>query len=80
MLFATALTDESIADALARPEYRPVYVALARELLAVARARSFGWSVRRFRPGAYLPDVPPGAAEASLDAHGGPQPSLGQVA
>ena len=39
MLFATALTNESIADALAMPAYRPLYVALAREILAVAAAR-----------------------------------------
>jgi len=68
MLFATALTNESIADALARPEYRPVYVALARELLAVARARSVRpEAFDGFDPGAYLPDAPPGAAEGSLD-------------
>jgi 2-dehydropantoate 2-reductase len=30
MLFATALTNESIADALERPEYRQLYIALAR--------------------------------------------------
>jgi 2-dehydropantoate 2-reductase len=39
MLFATALTNESIADALAMPEYRDLYIRLAREVLAVARAR-----------------------------------------
>src|SRR5262249_53228266 len=38
MLFATALTNESIADALAMPGYRPLYIALAREMLAVAAA------------------------------------------
>jgi len=30
MLFATALTNESIADALALPAYRPLYIALAK--------------------------------------------------
>src|SRR6202035_3118792 len=39
MLFATALTDESIADALARPAYRDLYIALAQEILRVADAR-----------------------------------------
>jgi 2-dehydropantoate 2-reductase len=39
MLFATALTNESIADALAMPAYRDLYIALAREILAVAEAR-----------------------------------------
>ncbi|MGN6380182.1 MAG: ketopantoate reductase family protein, partial [Gaiellales bacterium] len=38
MLFATAVSDLSIADALADPAYRPLYVALAREVLACAGA------------------------------------------
>lgn len=68
MLFATALTNDSIADALARPEYRGLHIALAREILAVALARG----VRPepfdgFDPAAYRPDAPSGAAEASLD-------------
>jgi 2-dehydropantoate 2-reductase len=69
MLFATALTNESIADALAMPTYRPVYIALARELLAVAAARSVvPEAFDGFDPLAYSPSVPAGAAEASLDA------------
>jgi 2-dehydropantoate 2-reductase len=36
MLFATAVSDLSIADALAEPRYRPLYLALAREVLAAA--------------------------------------------
>ena len=36
MLFATAVSDLSIADALAEPRYRPLFVRLAREVLAVA--------------------------------------------
>ncbi len=36
ILFATAVSDLSIADALAEPRYRPLYVALAREVLAAA--------------------------------------------
>ena len=69
MLFATALTNASIADALAMPAYRPLYVALAREILAVATARGVtpeGFD--GFDPSAYLPSAPRGAAEASLDA------------
>ena len=38
MLFATAVSDLSIADALADPAYRPLYLALAREVLAQATA------------------------------------------
>jgi 2-dehydropantoate 2-reductase len=36
MLFATAVSDLSIADALAAPRYRTLFVRLAREVLAVA--------------------------------------------
>ena len=36
MLFATAVSDLSIVDALSEPRYRPVYVQLAREVLAAA--------------------------------------------
>jgi 2-dehydropantoate 2-reductase len=69
MLFATALTNESIADALAMPTYRAVYIALAREMLAVAAARSVvPEAFDGFDPLAYSPSVPAGAAEASLDA------------
>jgi 2-dehydropantoate 2-reductase len=69
MLFATALTNESIAEALAMPAYQQLYIALAREILAVAAARA----VRPepfdgFDPAAYLTTAPPGAAERSLDA------------
>ena len=68
MLFATALTDESIADALAMPEYRAMYIALAREILAVAEARGIiPESFDGFDPAAYLPTALLGAAEQSLD-------------
>jgi len=68
MLFATALTNDSIADCLARPEYRGVYIALAREMLAVAAARGVRpEAFDGFDPAAYLPDAPAGAAERSLD-------------
>ena len=68
MLFATALTNESIADALAMPAYRHLYVALAREILAVAKARGVTpESFDGFDPSAYLPEAPAGAAARSLD-------------
>lgn len=68
MLFATALTNDSIADALARPEYRALYITLAREILAVARSRGVHpEAFDGFDPAAYLPDAPAGAAEQSLD-------------
>jgi 2-dehydropantoate 2-reductase len=68
MLFATALTNDSIADALARPEHRELYIALAREILAVATARGVtpeGFD--GFDPAAYLPNADPAAAGRSLD-------------
>lgn len=69
MLFATALTNDSIADALARPEYRPLYIALAREILAVAAARGVTpEAFDGFDPRAYLPTAAPDAAAQSLDA------------
>src|SRR5262249_46374716 len=69
MLFATALTHESIADALAMDEYRPLYIALAREILAVAAARGIRpESFDGFDPSAYLASAPAGGAERSLDA------------
>ena len=68
MLFATALTNESIADGLARPEYRPLYIALAREILAVTLARGVHpEAFDGFDPAAYLSAAPAGAAEQSLD-------------
>lgn len=69
MLFATALTNESIANALAMPAYRALYIALAREILAVAAARGVTpESFDGFDPAAYLPTAAPDAAAHSLDA------------
>src|SRR4051812_30332892 len=56
MLFATALTNESIGDALAMPAYRDLYIALAREILAVADARRVTpEAFDGFDPAAYVP-------------------------
>ena len=69
MLFATALTHETIADALAMPAYRHLYIALAREILAVAAARAVRpEAFDGFDPAAFLTTAPAGAAERSLDA------------
>jgi 2-dehydropantoate 2-reductase len=69
MLFATALTNESIADSLADLRYRALYVALAREILDVAAARGVTpESFDGFDPAAYLPDAGADAASHSLDA------------
>jgi 2-dehydropantoate 2-reductase len=67
MLFATALTNESIADALANVKYRDVYIGLAREILAVARARGVTpEAFNGFDPAAYLASAGSDAAIRSL--------------
>ena len=69
MLFATALTNDSIADCLASAEYRGLYIALAREILAVATARGVRpEAFDGFDPSAYLPNAAPDAAVRSLDS------------
>jgi 2-dehydropantoate 2-reductase len=68
MLFATALTDEPIADCLALPIYRDLFIALAREVLAVAVAQGVTpEGFNGFDPAAYLPGADPAAAIRSLD-------------
>jgi 2-dehydropantoate 2-reductase len=68
MLFATALTNASIADALAIPIYRAAYIGLAREILAVAAARGVvAEAFDGFDPAAYAPGAAPHEANESLD-------------
>jgi 2-dehydropantoate 2-reductase len=68
-LFATALTNEPIADVLARAEYRTLHVALAREVLAVADAEGITPEpFDGFDPDAFTPRSPQSAALASLEA------------
>jgi len=67
-LFATALTHDSIADALARPAYRAVYIALAQEVLGVAAARGVTpEGFNGFDPRAFMPGVDPAVSVRSLD-------------
>lgn len=67
-LFATALTNDSIADALADRRYREVYVEIAREVLRVARAREITpEGFNGFDPHAFAPDADREVAERSLD-------------
>lgn len=67
-LFATALTHDSIADALARPAYREVYIALAQEVLGVAAARGVTpEGFNGFDPRAFMPGVDPAVSGRSLD-------------
>ena len=68
VLFATALTDDSIADVLAEAAWRPTLVALAREAVAVADAQGIALEgFDGFDPNAFGEDAEPGAAASSLD-------------
>ncbi len=69
LLFATALTNASIADALASERHFPVYRRLGEEVMRVASAR--GVTPRGFNgfdPEAFGPDAPEAATRASLAA------------
>ena len=63
LLFATALTDDSIADVLNDPTARPVLERLGREVGAVAAAQGYrtegfdGFDPAAFRPGAAQADL-----------------------
>jgi 2-dehydropantoate 2-reductase len=68
MIFATALTDEGIADCYAMPRFRPLFIDIAREVLAVASARSIRPEpFDGFDPSAFLPGTPREASMRSLD-------------
>jgi 2-dehydropantoate 2-reductase len=67
-LFATALTNDSIADALADPSYRDVYIEIAREVMRVAHARRITpEGFNGFDPHAFAPDAAHDVAVRSLD-------------
>ncbi len=66
-LFATALTNDSIADALANLAYQGVYIGLAREVMAVAQARGVTpEGFNGFNPYAFMPDGDLDVARQSL--------------
>ncbi|RYB04648.1 ketopantoate reductase family protein [Lichenibacterium ramalinae] len=68
MLFATALTDASIADVLAMPEHRPTLTRLAHEVVAVARAEGVSLEgFDGFDPSAFAPEAPPERTARSFD-------------
>jgi len=68
LLFATALTNESIADCLASKKHRPLFIALAREVEGVAVSSGVKLeSFDGFDPAAFMPDASLAAAEVSLD-------------
>jgi 2-dehydropantoate 2-reductase len=68
LLFATALTNDSIADALALPRYFALYRALGAEVLGVAAAeqvRPEGFN--GFDPAAFAEGADPAATRRSID-------------
>lgn len=68
LLFATALTDASIADVLEAPRHRSLMKALAREVVEVAAARGVRLEgFDGFDPHAFSADAAPEAAARSLD-------------
>ena len=69
MLFATALTNASIADCLASPRHRALFIALPREVLRVAAAaRVAPEPFDGFDPRAFAPGAAEAQAIQSLDA------------
>ncbi len=68
MLFATALTNASIADALDHPNYRTLYIALGQEVLGVADALEIQpEAFNGFDPQAFIPDTPETVSQRSID-------------
>ncbi|HXF63477.1 MAG TPA: 2-dehydropantoate 2-reductase, partial [Caldilineaceae bacterium] len=67
-LFITALTNESIADALAMRDYRGLYIAIAQEVMRIAQAKGITpLGFNGFDPNAFMPGADPQAIEASFD-------------
>ncbi|AFZ69670.1 ketopantoate reductase family protein [Deinococcus peraridilitoris] len=67
LLFATALTNDGIADALNRPEDRELYIALAQEVLRVADVHGVTpEAFNGFDPAAFTPGASVAAARQSM--------------
>jgi 2-dehydropantoate 2-reductase len=69
LLFGTALTNESIADALASERHRSVYRRLGEEVMQVAAARGVKpVGFNGFDPAAFAPSADEAVLKASIDA------------
>jgi len=69
MLYATALTDAAIWECLENPQYRDVFIALSREIAAVAHEEGVHLEAfDGFVPDAFVDGADIAAAHASLDA------------
>ena len=67
-LFATALTNDGIADCFANPDFRPVLTALGKEVGAVAKANGIATEgFNGFDPAAFAPGAPQNLIDTSLD-------------
>ena len=67
-LFATALTNDGIADCYANPAYRPVLTSLGQEVGAVAKANGVATEAfNGFDPAAFAPGAPQRLIDKSLD-------------
>ena len=81
LLFATALTNEGIADLLAEQRYRPLFTRLAHEVAAVAQAEGVRLEAfNGFDPNAFLPGASRSRDRAFLRRYGRSQPPFGQDA
>lgn len=68
LLFATAVTNDGIADALASPEDRELYIELGREVMRVAAAEGVRpEAFNGFDPTAFMPGASESQARASMD-------------
>ncbi|MDE1992270.1 MAG: 2-dehydropantoate 2-reductase [Rhizobiaceae bacterium] len=68
LLFGTALTNDSIADVLANPTYRPVLTQLAHEIGKVAEAQNIVTEAfNGFDPTAFAPSAPAAETARSFD-------------
>lgn len=68
LLFATALTNESIVEALGNPRYRAVLTDLGREVGAVAKAEGIATEAfNGFDPAAFVPGASQQAIDRSFD-------------
>ncbi|MGL5139286.1 MAG: ketopantoate reductase family protein, partial [Beijerinckiaceae bacterium] len=69
MLFATALTTDSMSDNFADPRRVPAFERLGREVMAVALAKGVTpVGFNGFDPKAFYPDAPANASRASIAA------------
>lgn len=69
MLFATALTPDSMTENFADPRRAPVFETLGREVMAVAEARGITpVGFNGFNPEAFAPNAPSARARASIAA------------